>query len=475
MCDWGDVGSVLTGGISDVAGVTDNDWGKDLVNIATGGTTNLVGLTDSNSDIVNTANMFSPFQNIDNGIDAYKDTGDWWKAFDSGFDLGGRVDYGAKKLGSNLPDEVNDIAQVVGPIVGTAYMGPVGAAAGSAFAGKMKKGDDYDYKSGWLNAGTSAATAYALQGATGNGWSPSGAAAPVSDMGPGVDAYGLDQGVGADLVKKVPTDGSGIDLSGSLPTMTGYTTNLDGSVADPMVADAALPDGGATDFGPGVDAYGPAQGVGKTDLTSMIMKNLSTGANSLMDGAKDLYGSAVEKGGNMLSFGGKGTTSGGIGGLGGGKALPILMAAGLLSSSVSGKQKSDQEDEYNQNLQKQLQEYLTNTTWNDTTRNEYMKGLMGNYAEQIAGEKRRAGANASASGRGGGYFGSRVARSTQAAREAVAKSLSETFKPDSTSPEVYAQLAKSMTPGLPSSNSFFSGLSELAGKWPYLALMGQQA
>ncbi len=98
---------------------------------------------------------------------------------------------------------------------------------------------------------------------------------------------------------------------------------------------------------------------------------------------------------------------------------------------------------------------------------------MGEYGNLIQGQKNRAGAAGADTGRGGGFYSSRTERGARDAREAVAKALSKTYEPSTVSPSVYSEIAKSSTAPLSAGTNFMSGLGDLAGKWPYLALMSQ--
>lgn len=173
--------------------------------------------------------------------------------------------------------------------------------------------------------------------------------------------------------------------------------------------------------------------------------------------AGGLGSSAAPSGGSFLSgLSGKGLS---------GNMIPIMMGAGLLSEAAGGNGQKRQDDEY----RKSLASALEGATWNDATRAKMMSGLSGQASQAISGAQRRA-ANAGAeAGRGGGLYGSATARAQQAARESIAKTLAGTYEPYSTN---VAQLkAQSGVAPQTTMERLLGGVGDVAGKWPYLALM----
>ncbi len=164
---------------------------------------------------------------------------------------------------------------------------------------------------------------------------------------------------------------------------------------------------------------------------------------------------------------------GGAGGfsLGGNNMIPWMMGAGVLSDVLTGTAKNKQQEELNANTVSSLNEYLNKATWNPETRAEYQKGIMGEYGDMIAGAQRRAGATGADAGRGGGFYGSQTERSSQAAREAVARAMAQTYQPSTVNPAVYQALAQAKTGPTPWWTNLTEGIGTTAGKWPYLALM----
>lgn len=148
-----------------------------------------------------------------------------------------------------------------------------------------------------------------------------------------------------------------------------------------------------------------------------------------------------------------------------GNMIPIMMGAGLLSEAAGGAGQQRQEEEYRNSLASALE----GATWNDATRAKMMSGLSGQASQAISGAQRRA-ANAGAeAGRGGGLYGSATARAQQAARESIAKTLAGTYEPYSTN---VAQLkAQSGVAPQTTMERLLGGVGDVAGKWPYLALM----
>jgi hypothetical protein len=143
------VASVLTGGLSDV--VQGNKLGEGLL-----------GEEGANlfQDFVlstGTAGLSDAYE----GYEKYKETGDIWAGADRLIDPGGVVDYGTRKIGSFLPDEIRQYAPKLGTIIGSVIYPVAGTAAGYGIGAKLKGAEDnYDYKGDFIGAATAAALAY---------------------------------------------------------------------------------------------------------------------------------------------------------------------------------------------------------------------------------------------------------------------------------------------------------------------------
>jgi hypothetical protein len=224
-------------------------------------------------------------------------------------------------------------------------------------------------------------------------------------------------------------------------------------------------------FGRGAGGLATGEDSGSTLQNSLFAGALGYGGTKMGSGLFDKNFSSMGDATTLPTTGGGSGLS--FGGLSGGSMLPMLIGGGLLSDYVSGSQKKDQEEEYNKNVEKQLAQYLSKTTWNPETRANYATGLGGQYNDLITGATRRTAAVGSEAGRGGGFFSNKTAQAKNAANTAIADAIGKTYQPDTTDPSVYTSLAKAGTSPLPASNSLLTGLSATAGKWPLLYLLGK--
>lgn len=140
---FGDLVSIVTGGLSDVFGVTNGGLGKDI---------------------------FMPFlTSTDRLVEAIKQS-NWADAVDAAFDpiTGPGIDALTRGTGKYVNDVapwfgdlMNIVAPIVGAVVGGVYGGPAGAAGGAAAgSGVASKFNQYSNEEALIKAGVAAAVAY---------------------------------------------------------------------------------------------------------------------------------------------------------------------------------------------------------------------------------------------------------------------------------------------------------------------------
>jgi hypothetical protein len=163
-------------------------WGfSDLVSILTGGVSDVVGITQGGIG----RDIFLPFLSSSEKIYNAVSAGNWADAIDAAFDpiTGPGIDNILKGTGKLITDAipwfgqlVNIIAPIVGAVVGGVYGGPGGAAgggaAGSMFASKFNR---YENEDALIKAGITAAVSYVGGSMSGVG-NVSNAAQITSDM-----------------------------------------------------------------------------------------------------------------------------------------------------------------------------------------------------------------------------------------------------------------------------------------------------
>jgi hypothetical protein len=135
-------------------------------NILTGGLSNVAGVTHDTSDLTKVLGFVDPLYNTYQGIEKYQKTWDWGAGLDRAIDPGwgetGFIDYGIRGIGDELPYELRSAAPTLGsivggivgsyvPVLGTA----VGAAIGSGVGNKLKGGNkNKDYRGDIIKSGT---------------------------------------------------------------------------------------------------------------------------------------------------------------------------------------------------------------------------------------------------------------------------------------------------------------------------------
>lgn len=374
------------------------------------------------------------------------------------------------QLASNVvPNVIKSAPAIVGTLIG----GPAGIGIGAGMSG-LQSAAVQDTKTGGVNlgdvlldAGKAGASIYGvgklggwLKGTEGVGYTDifSGGG---PDVFSGVLPAGENMG-GSSVLENLAEQGTGSSFLGAEAGFNPFTVN---------------------------EALAPASGgIGETTVAGSLFSGAGAGA----EGGGIMMGNM--QGFNSL-FGNGGMTSGAVpwltagGGTGSGDMLSALlsgnnkylMGAGVLSNILKGISRQGTEDENRRRIAELLSQGIAKAEaarsegmWDDAKRDSAMKGIMGQLSEMVAGGMRRSGDISAELGRGGGFYGNRVAKAQQQAREAAARWLASTYEPKyipGVDPSAYAKLGEASGESLPWYYETLSGIGSTLGNLSSMSAM----
>lgn len=465
---------------------------KGLANVATGGAYNQIGaLTGAwdpasgwSNDWLDTVTPGAG--RLTQALTDWQDTGDWAETLNTLTDAPfGGVTGVSNFLGEyTVPDEVRGAAPAIGGAIGSYAVGPIGGAIGAGIGSDIAGGSAKDkYKA----AGAGFLSSYAAQGLSGGGWDMTNI--PAYDTS---GIYSGDYATGA-VDSGYYDASSGVGTGAAGGGEASFSPWLDYS----QTGTGEQPFAPRTDLAPAGYDYGNTSGgpfTTRADLAPAGYEGMAAGAASgpfatRSDLSLDypIYepqGTMLEPNANiydLYNWGGPGSGysspyvgAGGGGGKGGLTSLyksPMtwLMAAGLVSDTISQHKLRKQQEEAARQYLEAYNKAREEGTWNDKTRGEYMKGVQGTISDYVSGLKRRVGSNAAALGRGGGFYSRNIKAADEYGREQYAKELAKTYEPKYIPPADYrAYLANQ---GGDWYDSVLSGVGSTAGKMgTYMAL-----
>ncbi len=372
------------------------------------------------------------------------------------------------QLASNVvPNVIKSAPAIVGTLIG----GPAGIGIGAGMSG-LQSAAVQDTKTGGVNlgdvlldAGKAGASIYGV-GELG-GWLKGTEGGGYTDIfsGGGPDAFsgvlpaGANMG-GSSVLGGLAEQGAGSSFLGAEAGFNPFTVN---------------------------EALAPASGgIGETTVAGSLFSGAGAEGGGIMTGNMQGFNSLFGNGG-MTTGAAPWLTAGG--GTGSGDMLSALlsgnnkylMGAGVLSNVLKGISRQGTEDENRKRIAELLSQGISKAEaarsegmWDDAKRDSAMKGIMGQLSEMVTGGMRRSGDISAELGRGGGFYGNRVAKAQQQAREAAARWLASTYEPKyipGVDPSAYAKLGEAQGQSLPWYNETLSGIGSTLGNLSSMSAM----
>jgi len=376
-------------------------------------------------------------------------------------------------LASNVvPNVIKSAPAIVGTLIGVPAGIGTGIGIGAGMSG-LQSAAVQDTKTGSVNlgdvlldAGKAAASIYGagklgsfLKGTEGGGY---------TDIfsGGGPDAFSgvlparANMGGSSSVLENLAEQGTGSSFLGAEAGLNPFTVN---------------------------EALAPASGgIGETTVAGSLFSGAGAEGGGIMMGNMQGFNSLFGNGG-MTTGAAPWLTAGG--GTGSGDMLSALLSgnnkyllgAGVLSNVLKGISRQGTEDENRKRIAELLSQGIAKAEaarsegmWDDAKRDSAMKGIMGQLSEMVAGGMRRSGDISAELGRGGGFYGNRVAKAQQQAREAAARWLASTYEPKyipGVDPSAYAMLGEAQGQSLPWYNETLSGIGSTLGNLSSMSAM----
>lgn len=188
----------------------------------------------------------------------------------------------------------------------------------------------------------------------------------------------------------------------------------------------------------------------------------------------DMFGNGNGGGGKVATGNGGGT---GLGGW----TMPLMMLGGMGLNYLGGKKTAEREEGANKAMQDSISKYFEDYqkakeegTWTDAKRDAYRTAMMGEISNYLSGQERSAAAQGAASGRGGGFYGSRLERAQETAAEKLAQGMGKTYEPQYIAPpsvDAYTAMAKAKSPVTSPEETALIGGGGMMGQMPYWLLL----